>query len=285
MKAAINRVLGLTALVGILSISGLLPGANGANGASPGWSSLQPPSEPGALWLGLGTLGVGFGPMGIGRRIRSLRKQKHMTLEQVGSVFGITRSAVAAWERGGARPHLKKLPTLAQVLDTSVEYLLNGKDEAGASSFTDAPLAPSINSHIPLISWKQADQWAEIADHLKPQEIKVWFPRIPGLNPNLFALRVQGVSMEPQFQDGAIIFVDPNVTPQHLDFVVVKLKGVEEPVFRQLLIDGNRKFLKILNPDLPGPKLTEVKHDIICRGVVYAELVVVSPKLFFPQAS
>ncbi len=223
--------------------------------------------------------------MSIGRRIRTLRKQKHLTLEQVGAAFGITRSAVAAWERGGARPHLKKLPALAQILDTSIEYLLNGKDETRYPGATAAASTPNINSHIPLLTWQQASQWAEIADKLEPQQIAVWFPRTPSVNPNQFALRVQGVSMEPQFQDAAIIFIDPNATPQHLDFVVVQLQGLEEPVFRQLLIEGNRKFLKILNPDLPGPKLIEVKHDIVYLGVIYAELVVLSPRLFFANVS
>lgn len=64
--------------------------------------------------------------MSLGERIRALRLERKLTLQQVADVFGITRASVAGWERGDSRPDQDKLSRLARSLGTTVEYLLTG---------------------------------------------------------------------------------------------------------------------------------------------------------------
>lgn len=64
--------------------------------------------------------------MSLGERIRALRLERKLTLQQVADVFGITRASVAGWERGDSRPDQDKLSRLAKKLGTTVEYLLTG---------------------------------------------------------------------------------------------------------------------------------------------------------------
>ncbi|WP_172811936.1 XRE family transcriptional regulator [Burkholderia sp. PAMC 28687] len=59
--------------------------------------------------------------------IREKRKGLGLTLQQIGDVFGISRGAVASWERGDTRPDQSKLDALARTLKTSVDYLLTGE--------------------------------------------------------------------------------------------------------------------------------------------------------------
>ncbi len=64
-----------------------------------------------------------------------------------------------------------------------------------------------------------------------------------------YALQVLGDSMEPEFADGTIVVVDPGYPPEHGCYVVVDYEG--ETVFRQLLLEGERRRLKALNPAYP----------------------------------
>lgn len=65
--------------------------------------------------------------MNMGSIIRAKRKALGFTLQEVGDVFGISRSAVASWERGDTRPDQDRLVALARKLKTSVQYLVTGE--------------------------------------------------------------------------------------------------------------------------------------------------------------
>ena len=69
-----------------------------------------------------------------------------------------------------------------------------------------------------------------------------------------YALRVLGDSMEPEFADGCVIIIDPGYAPRDGSYVVVEFAG--DVFFRQLGFDGERKFLKPLNPKYGGFELT-----------------------------
>jgi SOS-response transcriptional repressor LexA len=69
-----------------------------------------------------------------------------------------------------------------------------------------------------------------------------------------YALRVVGDSMEPEFADGCVVIIDPGHTPHDGSYVVVEFAG--DIFFRQLVYDGERRFLKPLNPKYGGFELT-----------------------------
>ena len=69
-----------------------------------------------------------------------------------------------------------------------------------------------------------------------------------------YALRVLGDSMEPEFADGCVIIIDPGYAPRDGAYVVVEFAG--DVFFRQLVFDGERRFLKPLNPKYGGFELT-----------------------------
>lgn len=62
-----------------------------------------------------------------------------------------------------------------------------------------------------------------------------------------YALRVLGDSMVPEFEDGMIIIVDPTGLATDGAYVVAEHDG--EYIFRQLAIEGDRYYLKPLNPE------------------------------------
>jgi transcriptional regulator with XRE-family HTH domain len=56
--------------------------------------------------------------------IKEKRTAKGLTQEQLAKLVNTDRSTVAKWETGGSLPRADKLPTLATVLDCSVDELL-----------------------------------------------------------------------------------------------------------------------------------------------------------------
>lgn len=62
---------------------------------------------------------------GIAQRIKALRQEKGLTLEQVASVVGVGKSTVRKWETGMiANMRRDKIAVLAKALGTTPEYLM-----------------------------------------------------------------------------------------------------------------------------------------------------------------
>ncbi|ALM85773.1 LexA family transcriptional regulator [Bordetella sp. N] len=137
----------------------------------------------------------------------------------------------------------------------------------------DIARARPMQGQVPLISWVQAGVLAEVIDNFAPGDADVWHacPRRHG--PHTFALRVRGISMEPKFQDGDIIFVDPDVAAEHGRNVVVRFEDSKEATFKQLVIEGEHQYLRALNPDWPGPRLIEIDATATICGVVIGKFV------------
>jgi len=63
----------------------------------------------------------------MGEIISALRKQKGMTQKELADKMGITDKAVSKWERNLSCPDISSIPRLAEVLDTSVDVLMDVK--------------------------------------------------------------------------------------------------------------------------------------------------------------
>ena len=78
-----------------------------------------------------------------------------------------------------------------------------------------------------------------------------------------FALQVLGDSMAPEFQDGAVIIVDPSVPLHHGAYVVIDYKG--ETTLRQFIVRDEKHYLVALNENYPEELITE-EYNV--RGIV-----------------
>ena len=55
---------------------------------------------------------------------RKLRKERHITQQIIANYLGITRQAIAAYEKGKREPNLKMIVKIAEFFEVSVDYLL-----------------------------------------------------------------------------------------------------------------------------------------------------------------
>ena len=65
--------------------------------------------------------------MTIGSRIASKRKELQLSQEEMADKIGVTRQSVSKWETDASAPDAFNLMALAEVLNTSVEYIVTGK--------------------------------------------------------------------------------------------------------------------------------------------------------------
>ena len=65
----------------------------------------------------------------LGTMISSLRKDKGMTQLELAEIMGVTDKAVSKWERDLSCPDINSIPKLAEILEISVDDLMQGKTE------------------------------------------------------------------------------------------------------------------------------------------------------------
>ncbi len=56
-------------------------------------------------------------------RLKQLRKENHMTQEQVGAVIGVSKHSVCIYEKGKNYPEVKNFLALAEYFHVSLDYL------------------------------------------------------------------------------------------------------------------------------------------------------------------
>lgn len=66
----------------------------------------------------------------VGEQIAALRKGKGLTQSDLGERLGVTFQSVSKWERGETLPDTAILVDLADVLETTVDFILTGGERA-----------------------------------------------------------------------------------------------------------------------------------------------------------
>ena len=132
---------------------------------------------------------------------------------------------------------------------------------------TNVSPGPTIKGEVPLLSNVQAGMYTEFVDNLHPGEGRhEAIPTTVPVNRYTFALRVTGDSMEPEFTEGMLLVVEPELDPQPGDYVIAK-NGSEETTFKQLVKDGADWYLKPLNSRYPIKPLAECTIIAVVRAV------------------
>ena len=81
----------------------------------------------------------------LGTMISSLRKDKGMTQLELAEIMGVTDKAVSKWERDLSCPDINSIPKLAEILEISVEDLMQGKTETKEQDTKEKKENISIN--------------------------------------------------------------------------------------------------------------------------------------------
>jgi SOS-response transcriptional repressor LexA len=184
---------------------------------------------------------------------------------------GVAQSTIGRILRGEVNPQSANLEQIAKALGMSFAQLAEVVQEGEPSRHLELV---AIYSHVPLISWAQAGSFVDAVDNAQRADAEAWMPLPKPSGARTFALRVRGESMEPSYQHGDIIYVDPDVAPEHGKDVIARLEGHNDVVLKRLVIEGQLQYLKPANPHWPD-KIIEISAHPATRiiGVVVGKWV------------
>lgn len=117
--------------------------------------------------------------MTIGEKIKELREEKGMTLEEVGNIVGVGKSTVRKWETGMiANMRRDKIAKLASALGTTPAYLMGWTDETTPDSPTDAQGKYYLNDETARVAQEVFDDpdlrmLFSAARNAKPEDIRL----------------------------------------------------------------------------------------------------------------
>lgn len=200
----------------------------------------------------------------VSEYLKEKREARRLSLRGAAKVSGISHQHIKDIEDG------KKTASFEKVLKLLKAYHADIQDFLKETGY----LPPDVETakmgklrQVPVISWVTAGKWHEVCDAFQPGDADEWIATdVKG--PNVFALRVKGDSMEPEFQEGEIIIVNPHVEAKAGDYVIVKNEENGEATFKQLKKYGDTWILHPLNPKYPDIELTaRHKYRIIGKVV------------------
>ncbi len=203
-----------------------------------------------------------FGLISLGmlnERIRALRLAKGLTLQQVGDVFGISRTSVSNWETGHSQPDPRKIERLAQLFDTSVQFLLSGAHTPAPieneSTFVGIPF-------VPFVAIKDAN--ASICALCSQSQ--TFLPMSFGASSAStfctdFPTSIDPLSMR-LIPPGAFIFFDPELTIRNQAVVLARKIGLYADFFMADLSSSTLK-LRSLTQKQSTPYTPEAQDEIV----------------------
>ena len=175
--------------------------------------------------------------------LRQCRKQKHMSQAELASLLGVTQQAVGKWESGKSSPDPTTVAKLAEILDTTADYLLGLFDPADEGQTEERFFGSYVYSLIPVIGTVKAGYGALAYEEDYGKEYAcVKDPE------NYFFLVVKGDSMEPRISDGDLALVHRQNTLDNGDLGVLVYGADGEGTLKKYIQRGNSVILHPFNP-------------------------------------
>lgn len=97
--------------------------------------------------------------MNIGTVIRTYRKEKNMTQEEMANRLGVTAPAVNKWEKGNSYPDITLLVPIARLLNISLDTLLSFQEELTEEEITQ--IIMEADQRLKTESYEEVFQWAK----------------------------------------------------------------------------------------------------------------------------
>jgi SOS-response transcriptional repressor LexA len=212
--------------------------------------------------------------MNTSDRINQRMKQLNLVPADLIQKTGASRGAISQWRNDIAKPSGEKLLKLAHALSVTPDWLLTGKGSPN-DIHENVEAAPRLKGLVPVINEVQAGAWTDIKTGFDESDISEWIPTLQANSRYAFALRVVGDSMantseRRSLSEGMIVVVDPEKQARHRSIVVARLSDSDKATVKELVIDGDRSYLRPFNSQYQIIPITE--GTVIIGTVVSASL-------------
>lgn len=145
----------------------------------------------------------------LGSRIRRIRKEKGLTLEEMAKATGITNSALSKIERGAVSVSAENLSLISRVLGVSNDFLLYGE-----AYLTSVPISETNDKFTSDSCLQEMTDRASVEDDkIKKSPL---FKRFQDLTIKCLIGENSSVSLDPEalmnlFKASAALFADPSI--------------------------------------------------------------------------
>jgi SOS-response transcriptional repressor LexA len=167
---------------------------------------------------------------------------------------GLTQVAIRNYLRGIKVPNSQALVKLARSLSTTTDYLLTGTQ----SRPDRIPLLSKIPGGSP-VAWSDGEYPVGFGEE--------FLDRGEVIDPNAFALIVDGDSMSPRINSGDIVIISPNSQVTNRSIAAVAIDG-EERTLKTVVFLPNGKILLQPDNDNYSPLLVDEKHITFIGRVI-----------------
>ncbi len=186
-----------------------------------------------------------------------------MSLREAAKSAGISHVHVKDIEADKIKPSFEKVVNLLRAYSADIQEFL---EQIGyLPQNVESASIGKLNS-VPIISLVTAGSWNEACEVFEPGEADEWVSS-DYKGQNIFAVRVKGDSMEPEFTEGDIIILDPHMKPNPGDYVIVR-NDEGEATLKQFKQYGQTKVLHPLNPKYDDIELKHGHQYVIVGRVV-----------------
>lgn len=171
--------------------------------------------------------------------LKTLLKEHGLTVTELARRVGIAQPVIYRMASGETTdPKLGTLKPIAEFFQITLDQL------AGLAplSLKEDPIN-KVNQ-LPILSWESAINWPTA----RQQQTAHYAFSDQALSDNAYALVVSDTTMRPNFPEDTILMVDPDLSPQDQDLIIVHIAGQSKPLFKQLLFNGEHIYLCSLSP-------------------------------------
>lgn len=217
----------------------------------------------------------------IGQKIKSYRKSNGWSQVELAKILGVGKSTIANYEKGYRSPRQNTIFQLADVFNISVDDLfpainaetpttspvqaiydqLTPPRQAKALTYLEKQLLEQneeetkineVSEVIQLYSYNYYDHPASAGTGQYLNDVRVEQIELPIDVDADFVIPIKGDSMEPDYHDGDLVFIQTSVDLNDGVIGVFNYNG--EAYIKQLVIDTEQAYLHSLNPkykDMP----------------------------------
>lgn len=180
----------------------------------------------------------------IGQRIKEVRKEKDMTLDDVAKTVGVAKSTIQRYEAGLiTTPKLPVLISIAGALGVNPNWIKGTSSEKNAVRKPDEDRVP-----IPVLGEVSAGPGKYAADNITGYIMEDMSQMTSDCD--YVYLKVAGDSMYPEFKDGDLVFVKCEPEVNSGEYAVVMVDN-EMGVVKRLVYGNDYIELQSVNPMYP----------------------------------
>lgn len=148
-------------------------------------------------------------------RLKKLRKNKNLTMKELGQLINVAESTISLYENGKRQPDYQTLQKLADIFNVSLDYLLERDDNAiSKPKGVKIPVLGTIPAGVPFEAIEEVLDYEEISEEMAKHG-------------EYFALKVRGNSMLPTIKDGDIVIIRKQEDAESGKICVVMINGYD----------------------------------------------------------